>query len=395
MSNIQILVNEVRNLSERLEKNQLSDVERKTLDGLNGELDKLELKNSEITKQLYERKNKETEFNTRLMDLESQLMHTSQGKSKDFKNSDAYRALVQGIRYGIDKIDTEYKDLNLLRTDSDTSGGMLATETISNQILQPIVETSPIRQYCSTMTITTKSLTMPTYLGDMQCEWEGEAEEGIETTASFGTQSVTPFRLSTTVPVTTDMLMNTQFDIEGFIMQKANEAFSLKENKAFCLGSGVKQPQGFLTAPELVDDAKQTSGTGKINGDDIMTLLGELKSGYNEMLTMNRKTLAHLRTIRTSDSGYLWTPGLNGPVANSIAGCPYFISADMPDMASNAIPVALADWKRGYQVVDRTGVSFVRDEITRKRNAIVEITVHKWVTGGPLIYEAFKLLKVK
>ena len=395
MSNTQIILNEVRNLTERFEKNQLTDIERKTLDGLNGELDKLEVKNAQITKELYERATKEKELHTRMSDLENQLMHTSQGKSKDYKHSDAYKALVQGIRYGIDKVDPEYKALNLLRSDNDTSGGMLATETISNRILQPIVETSPIRQYCSTMTITTKTLTMPTYLGDMQCEWEGEAETGIETTCSFGTQSVTPFRLSTTVPVTIDMLMNTDFDIEGYIMQKANEAFSVKENRAFCLGTGVKQPQGFLTAQELVDDAKQTAGTGKINGDDIMTLLGELKSGYNEMLTLNRRTLAHLRTIRTTDSGYLWTPGLNGPVANTIAGCPYFISADMPDMASNAIPVALADWKQGYQVVDRTGVSFVRDEITQKRRAIVEITVHKWVTGAPMIFEAFKLLKVK
>lgn len=393
MSNVQVIVDEVRSLSERLEKNQITEIERKTLDGLNEELDKIEEKNNALTLELNERANKERELNERLTDLEDHLMHSKVGQSKDWRNSDEYKALVQGIRYGIDKIDSEYKDLNLLRTDNDTSGGMIATETISNRILEPIIETSPMRQYCSTMTITTKSLTMPTYLGDMQCEWEGEAEQDITTTASFGTQSVTPFRLSTTVPVTIDMLMNTSFDIENYIMGKANQAFVIKENAAFVHGSGVKQPQGFLTEPEITANARNTSSTDLL-GDDLMLLLGDLKTGYNEMLTMNRKTLAKLRTIKTGTAGYLWQPGLNGGVANTIAGCPYFISADMPDFEKDNYPIALADWKQGYQIVDRTGISFVRDEITRKRNAIVEITVHKWVTGAPLIMEAFKLLKV-
>lgn len=395
MSNTQIILDEVRSLTEKLETVKLTEVERATLDGLNGELDKLEEKNETITRQMMERQEKETELNDRLNDLEDQLMHSQEGKSKDWRNSDAYKAMVQGIRYGLDKIDPEYKELNLLRSDNDTSGGMVATETISNQILEPIIEISPFRQYCQTMTITTKSLTMPTYLGNMQCEWEGEAEQGIETTASFGTQSVTPFRLSTTVPVTIDMLMNASFDIEGYVMGKANQAFALKENAAFANGTGVKQPMGFLSAEELVNDARNTTSSNAIEGDDIMFLLGDLKAGYSEMLAMNRKTLAKLRVIKTAASGYLWQPGLNGGVANTIAGCPYFLARDMPDIATGAIPIALADWKRAYQIVDRTGVSFVRDEITQKRKAIVEITVHKWVTGAPLIFEAFKLLKVR
>ena len=395
MSNTSVILTEVRRLHERFEKNQITELERKTLDGLNEELDKLEVKNAQITKELFDRANKEKELNTRLLDLENQLMHTSQGKSKDYKNSDAYKALVQGIRYGMEKIDPEYKEMHLLRSDNDTSGGMIATETISNRILEPIVEISPIRQYASTMAITTKSVTMPTYLGDMQCEWEGEAEQGIETTASFGTESVTPFRLSTTVPVTVDMLMNSAFDIEGYVMGKANQAFAKKENASFVNGTGFKQPMGFLSQSEIVDNARETINVGKIDGDDIILLLGDLKVGYSEMLAMNRKTLASLRTIKTTASGYIWQPGLNGGVANTIAGCPYFIAADMPDIASNATPIALADWKQGYQIVDRTGVSFVRDEITQKRKAIVEITVHKWVTGAPLIMEAFKLLKVQ
>lgn len=395
MSNTQIVLNEVRRLTSKIEKNRITDTERKTLAGLNKELDKHEEKNAVVTYALLERHKKQKEFNDRLNDLEDQLMNTNHGKSKDWRNSDAYKAMVQGIRYGIDKVSPEYKSQNLLRSDTDTSGGMIATETISNRILEPIIEMSPFRRYCSTITINTKTLTMPTYLGDLQCEWEGEAEEGILTTAGFGTQSVTPFRLSTTVPVTIDMLMNASFPIESYVMGKANQAFSLKENTAFCKGTGFKQPMGFLSHPEIFNDARETKSSGKVDGDDVMLLLGDLKSGYSEMLALNRKTLAKLRTLKTTAAGYLWQPGLDGGVISTIAGCPYFIAPEMPDVASGQCPIAVADWKQGYQIVDRTGVSFVRDEITQKRNAIVEITVHKWLTGAPLVNEAFKLLKVK
>ena len=399
MSNVEIVLQKVRDLTEQMEQKQISNEQMATLNGLNGELDKLEEKNAIVTKELAERKEVEHNFNIRMDEFEKQLCDKPVSTNVDYKNTDAYKALVEGLRYGASNIADEYKKLDLLRSDDDTSGGMMTTETVSSQILAPIIEMSPIRQYASVISISTKTLTMPTYIGVMDCEWEGEAEEGITTTTSFGTQSVTPFRLSTTVPVTRDMLMNASFDIESYVMGKANEAFALKENTSFVHGTGVKQPMGFLSKKEIVDDAKKVTvtGGGPCSGDDILILLGELKQGYNEMLTFNRRSLAKLRTLKDGQGQYIWSPALDGGVANTIGGCPYFLAADMPDFpeksGSPTIPIMLADWKRGYQVVDRTGVSFVRDEITQKRKAIVEVTIHKWVTGAPVIMEAFKALQ--
>lgn len=397
MSNVEIVLDKVRQLTEEMESKQLTDDQMATLNGLNGELDKLEEKNAVVTRELADRLEAERKLREDLECLEAKLVDRPVSRNVDYKNTDAYKALVQCLRYGADNIDEEYKKLDLLRSDDDTSGGLMTTETVSSQILAPIIEMSPIRQYASVISIATKTLTMPTYIGVMDCEWEGEAEEGPTTTTSFGTQSVTPFRLSTTVPVTRDMLMNASFDIESYVMGKANEAFALKENTAFVHGTGVKQPMGFLSKEEIVDNAKKVDVTagGPCKGDDIILLLGELKQGYNEMLAFNRRTLASLRTIKDSNGQYLWSPALDGGVANTIAGCPYFLAADMPDFPTtgSSIPIMLADWRRGYQVVDRTGVSYVRDEITQKRKAIIEITVHKWVTGAPVIMEAWKALE--
>ena len=392
---IENMVQMVRELAEKQEKHQLTDLEIKTLQGINGKLDEQEEKNAELTAQLQERKEVELKHKQQIEDLEDQLMNNKHGLGKDYRQSAEYKALNAALQHGhlSPNMPDEYK--NLLRTDSENSGGFVVSTELSNQILSPIIEISPMRQYCSVIQISSKSITMPRYLGDIQCEFEGEAETGIDTTASFATQTITPFRLTTTIPITNDMLMNGSFDVETYIMGKANESFARKEATAFTHGTGFKQPAGFLQDDEITSEAMTSGTSGAISGDDLLLLQGKLKQGYNEMLCMNRLTLSTCRTLKGTDGHYLWQPALNGTTANTIAGVPYFINQDMPDIASNSTPVAIADWKRGYEIVDRAGLSIIRDDITRKRQAVIEITLHRYLTGAPVMKEAFKLLKIK
>lgn len=390
--NIQTILAEVRSLTEKAATGMLSPEQKATLDGLNGKLDKLEEVNADNTKKWVEQQEKETEFKQRIEDLEDALISGKEGKGADYKKSNAYIALTQAIKGGVDSVE-EHKEL--LRTDSDVSGGVIAQPEISSRLIEPITELNPIRQYADVMRIGSKSIIMPTVTGEFDCEWEGEAEEGGEDAPSFGTETITPFRLSVTVPVTLDQLMNSSFDVESWIMSKANQRFAKKEGTAFILGNGVKRPLGFIADQKIFDAAMVSEASGFFSGDDIIKLQGELKAGYNELFTFNRRTLARIRTLKGSDGQYLWQPGLNGAAVNQIAGTPYFISPDMPDVAANAVPIAIGDFKRGYQIVDRTDIAFVRDEVTRKKQAIVEVTIHKWVSGKPVQREAFKLLKCK
>jgi HK97 family phage major capsid protein len=86
-------------------------------------------------------------------------------------------------------------------------------------------------------------------------------------------------------------------------------------------------------------------------------------------------------------------PGLNGPVANSLAGFPYAVANTMADEANNSYSLAFGDFRRGYTIVDRTGMSVVRDEFTLKKKAIVEFTMNRWNTGIVTLPEAIKVTK--
>lgn len=388
---IETILGEVRKLSEQQKESGITPEQKQLLDNLNGQLDKIEEKNAENTQKWHKQAEAELELKTRIEDLETQLIEGKAGQGVDFRNTEEYKSLNKIIQSG-DLSLVEGKQL--LRTDSETAGGVLVQGEMAREIIKPITEMSPIRQYARVMTIGGKNIALPSRKSLLDASWEGEAEQDEQSASSYGADTITPFRLSVTVPITMDLLMDSEFDMESEIMMDANERFAQKEGQGFVSGSGFKMPTGFLSDPTIAADAYDSETAGTITGDDVIKLLGELKTGYNETLTFNRRTLAHLRTLKSNDGSYLWQPGLNGAATNQLAGTPYFLSEDMPDIANNALSIALADFRRGYRIVDRTSLSVVRDDVTRKRHAIVEFTIHRWLTGQPVLKEAFKLLRV-
>ena len=63
----------------------------------------------------------------------------------------------------------------------------------------------------------------------------------------------------------------------------------------------------------------------------------------------------------------------------------------MPDIATNSLSIAFGDFYRGYLVVDRAGVSALRDPYTAKPYVLFYTT--KRVGGGVQDFDAIKLVK--
>jgi HK97 family phage major capsid protein len=77
--------------------------------------------------------------------------------------------------------------------------------------------------------------------------------------------------------------------------------------------------------------------------------------------------------------------------AASLMGFPVVEAEDMPDVAANALALAFGDFRRGYLVVDRTGVRILRDPYSAKPYVLFYTT--KRVGGGVQNFEAIKLMK--
>lgn len=334
------------------------------------------------------------ELKERFDALEVELAHVNKGKKNvNYKEAPEYKALVSYCQHG-DEISPEEKAL--LRSDSDVAGGYLVNDPeFDNMITKKITEVSNIRQVARVRTVGKKSFEMPVRNTIPTATYEGEDEEGEDSTSTYNTETLFAYRQTFTTPITMDLLMDSNFNMESEIMGDAGEAFAVGEGTGFVLGTGHKQPEGFLVNPTVLAAAKDTAGSGTISADDMILLTGDLKTGYNPWYALNRRVLAFLRTLKSTDGVFLWQPGMNGPVANTINGFPYLIANDMPDIAIGNKPVAFADFQRGYTIIDRTGISVVRDELTLKKKASIEFTFHRWNTGKVVLPEAFQLLNVK
>jgi HK97 family phage major capsid protein len=70
---------------------------------------------------------------------------------------------------------------------------------------------------------------------------------------------------------------------------------------------------------------------------------------------------------------------------------PVVEAEDMPDIAANSLALAFGDFRRGYLVVDRTGIRVLRDPYSAKPYVLFYTT--KRVGGGVQDYAAIKLLR--
>lgn len=358
-----------------------------------------EEKNQKIVADLAAERKAREEMSEKMDELQVAMARKEQS-GVNYKETPEYKALNVFASKGELGLSAEEKAL--LRSDSDTAGGYLTSSEMDAEIIKKITEISPVRQVARVRTIGKKTLEMPKREGILTASYEGETDSASDSASNYGAETVTTYALTVNAPFTYDMILASDFDIESEISQDVAEAFAQKEGNKFVLGSGAKEPEGFLVHPDVISGAVETDasyaaeGAATISGDDIISLAGELKQGYNPMFGFNRQTLAYLRTLKGGDGQYLWQVGLGGGAPNQLAGEPYIVMQDMPTRdASGNLPVIYGDFMRGYTIVDRTGMAVIRDDITRKKERIIELCFHKYNTGQVVLAEAFKALKIK
>jgi HK97 family phage major capsid protein len=357
----------------------------------------LEIK--ELQEKLVEAGATESEAKERIEALELEVARgrKSGDPSIDHKTSPEYKALNSWCKKGEHRVDAETKQL--LRTDSAVEGGVLVTTELDSVITKQITEVDPIRAISRVRTISSKSIEVPIRVSIPTAAYEAENETGTDDVSNYNLEVLTPFRLSHTSPVTMDMLQDSNFDMESEILSDSAEAFGFTEGAAFVAGSGFKEPEGF-TLNAAVIAAQPLPAGPTLTAEKIIDITGHLKTGYDPVFVLNRRTLADIRQFRAdaitagdSLSAFLWNPGLNGPVANTLCGFPYVLANSMDDDGTGNTPVAFGDFRRGYLIVDRTGVSVIRDDLTQKRRAVVEFTINRWNTGKVVLAEAITLIE--
>lgn len=287
-----------------------------------------------------------------------------------------------------------------LSVGSDPDGGYFVTPAMASEISKTISTGSPLRSLAAVETISSDALEILDDHDDAGAGWTTETGSVSDTTTpQIGKRSIPVHELYAQPKATQKLIDDSAIDIEQWLAGKVADIFAAKESEAFINGSGSGQPRGLLTYTAGTDwgeiEQINSGSSGAVTSDGLVKLYYALKQPYARQASfiMNRSVIQAVRLLKESTTDqYLWQPGLATGAPDTLLGVPVIEVAEMPAATSNSLSVAVADFKRAYQIVDRTGVQVLRDPYTDK--PFVKFYTTKRVGGDVLNFEAIKILKL-
>ncbi len=288
---------------------------------------------------------------------------------------------------------------------SDPDGGYLVPEELSLEIGKRLAAISPIRSIATVRQVSTSLFKKPFAQTGPAVGWVGETAVRPETAAPALAELQFPAMELYAMPAATSTLLDdAAVDIEMWLAEEVETAFAEQESAAFVNGDGINKPTGFLQTPTVDESIWAWGSLGTIatgvsgelpadGGDVLIDTVYSLKAGYrqNGHWVMNRRTQAELRKIKDADGNYIWQAPATADAQARLLGFPVVEAEDMPDIGADTTPIAFGDFKRGYRIVDRAGVSVLRDPYSAKPYILFYTT--KRVGGGVQDFDAIKLVK--
>jgi HK97 family phage major capsid protein len=289
---------------------------------------------------------------------------------------------------------------------SDPDGGYLVPEEIEQAIGKRLAAISPIRSIAAVREVSASVYKKPFMTAGPAVGWVGETAARPQTASPTLDELSFPAAELYAMPAATPTLLeDAAVNVDEWLAAEVEAAFAEQEGTAFVSGDGVNKPKGFLSYAKVANSSWVWGQIGTIAtgvaddwpasdaSDVLVDLIYAVRAGYrqNGAFVMNRKTQAAIRKFKDASGNYLWQPPAIAGGRASLMTFPVVEAEDMPDIAASAYPIAFGDFRRGYLVVDRTGVRVLRDPYSAKPYVLFYTT--KRVGGGVQDFDAIKLLK--
>ncbi|MEO1701455.1 MAG: phage major capsid protein [Pseudomonadota bacterium] len=327
---------------------------------------------------------------------------TSFGRSSTIHKSAFERYVRSGQETGLR--DLEAKSMNY---GSGPDGGYLVPPELETDIGNRLAAISPMRDLASVRQVTSAILKKPFATGGPVVGWVGETDARPETNASQLAEIQFPTMELYAMPAATATLLDdSAVDIDNWIAGEIETAFAEQESAAFIAGDGVNKPRGITNYTSIEENGwtwgnighvttgtAGAFGTGDAGAGTLIDTIYALKAGYrqNANWLMNRKAQAAVRKLKDADGNYIWQPPSTAGEKALLMGFAVSEAEDMPDIANGANAIAFGDFARGYLVVDRAGISVLRDPYSAKPYVLFYTT--KRVGGGIQDFDAIKFIQ--
>ena len=301
---------------------------------------------------------------------------------------------------GVSLSDAEAKALS---SGVDADGGY-TIEPFLGDMTAIMFDTSPMRSLATTIQIGSETYKEIIDDAEASAGWVAEtAARPVTNTPTFNQVLIDAHEMYAFPTATEAVLEDSRFDLAPWLQMKVRNKFARLEATGFVTGSGTGQPKGITAYTTKTSNADQytfdqlgtvaAAGAAAITTDELVDLRTLLQPMYrpNAYYVFNRATEGYIRKLKDGDGNYIWQPSYQLGTPDTLLGQRVSVFEDMPDIATGAVSVALGDFRSGYTIVDRVGISVLEDPYTQKPYR--GFYIRKRVGGGVVDFNAIKLLE--
>ena len=358
-----------------------------------------------------------TKYNTRVDSLERDLDEVVKkanrpapvdGNSLTDEQMEYKAVFDKYLRTGLNE--SELKDMQTknLISGSDPDGGYLVDDALFGQIEKLQRDQSAMRKIARTVRSSHGTLKFIVSNSDLGANWisEEESRPNLDP-GTFNLASISAQECYANSKVSNILLDDSEIDLDMFIAEDVADKFSALEGAAFTNGDGVSKPRGIFSYDTSSDDdgtrswgvveyvASGAAGAFTSSAPEaaLIDLVHAVKPKHRNRSSflMNSETLATIRKW-TDSSGLLWEKSLAKGQPSFLLGYPVFEDSNVPAIAADSLSIAFGDFHSFYTIVDRRGITLIRDNVTAK--GFTQFYLTRRTGGGIINFEACKFMKM-
>lgn len=338
------------------EDRDLSGEERQKDERYRADLDALDLRINELTRQ-HEANEKADEHRSRVEAI------TGRNVDDPAKpDADPFRRLARGelrsidvpLSFAVDHARDGSYQIRALSVGTAGAGGTLVPASFRQQLYEALLEDAAIRQTNVTVLQTAGggNLSIPyiASVGTAAIVGEGTALAGSD--PSFATVVLGSWKYGQLVSLSREVIEDSGIDLLGWLARDIGRGIGAASGAALVTGSGTNAPKGVMTAC----GTGVSGGTGVVGvptADNLIDLFYSVNAKYRAkgFWFMRDATLGKIRKIKDSDNQYLWQPGLTIGAPETLLGRPIVADPNVAATGTSAKSVAFGDFS-GYFIRD-------------------------------------------
>lgn len=305
---------------------------------------------------------------------------------KTGRATDEYRkAMLAAIRCNFRNVS------NVLQEGVDTDGGYLVPEEYDSRLIDVLNEECIMRNLGTKIT-TSGERKINIAATKPAASWIEEGGALSFGDATFDQIIMDAYKLHVAIKVTEELLYDSAFNLESYIIQQFGKAIANAEEDAFLNGDGNHKPTGLLTTAQT---GVTTSGAS-ITADDLIELVYKLKRPYRKSASfiVNDQTLAAIRKLKDANQAYMWQPSYQMGEPDRLLGYPIHTTPFMPTAEAGKPALVFGDYSY-YNIGDRGSRSIQELRELFAGNGMIAFVMKERVDGKLVLPEAVQMLKIK